>query len=317
MQNQSISGANPGPGGEDSVRPVRTFAVVGPGKVGISLTRALQSTGAGCRRIGERAGPARSSGAETPTGAGLADVARVPWQELRSDDVDLLLVCVADPALDEVCAALAQRPQAPVALHVAGRFDAEKIAPLRQAGCAVGTLHPLRAFPRPLRADELHETWFAVDGDPPAKRMAAAIAEALGGRWAEVGGEARALYHFAATLAAGGVVTLMAVIEEVARTAGLPDAMLDAYLELTRGALAPLYAGERPVAPQITGPAARGDYAALADQRRALGQATPHLLPVVEALQRETLRRCGHAVDGAPGGPTRREFAPPSHGKRE
>ena len=49
--------------------------------------------------------------------------------------------------------------------------------------------------------------FFAVDGDPEARALAGRLAAAWGGTAAEVPAEARPLYHFAATLAAGGVVT--------------------------------------------------------------------------------------------------------------
>src|SRR5687768_17323321 len=90
--------------------------------------------------------------------------------DLASGGQDLLLIAVSDPALPEVAAILAQRPQAAVALHTSGCLDASVLAPLREAGSAVGSLHPLKAFPRPLPAPaEARGVFFAVDGDPPAR----------------------------------------------------------------------------------------------------------------------------------------------------
>lgn len=303
-RSREVADVPPTHAGEGAVAP--SFVLVGPGKVGLSLGRALVELGARCLRVGARQGPT----AERRQGLGEAS-----WEslgELRSDDADLLLITVSDPALDGVAEDLARRPQAPVALHVAGRFDAAKLLPLRQEGCSVGSLHPLRAFPRILRSDELAGTWYAVDGDPPALDLATRLATALGGRSAEVQGAARAVYHLAATLAAGGVVTLLAAVEELTEQAGLPDEMLDGYLELTRGALSPLFEGKRPAASQITGPAARNDRRALEDQRAALAAVAPHLLPLVTALQRETLRCRGHLEDGEQGHAGWDEFAQPS-----
>ncbi|HEX6861379.1 MAG TPA: hypothetical protein VF414_01105, partial [Thermoanaerobaculia bacterium] len=72
-----------------------TFSVAGPGRVGTSLAAWLESLGA--RRMGV-------AGRQ-----GMAD--------LSSAGQDLLLIAVSDPALPEVAALLARRPQAAVALH--------------------------------------------------------------------------------------------------------------------------------------------------------------------------------------------------------
>ena len=61
---------------------------------------------------------------------------------------------------------------------------------------------------------------------PPVGRRAASSTEAD-----------RDLYHLGATLAAGGVTTLLAAAERI-RRAGLPPAMVAGYVELARGAVA-------------------------------------------------------------------------------
>lgn len=229
-------------------------AVVGPGRVGTSLAAWLVA-----------------SGARITTIAGRDEVST-----LETADADLLLLAVPDPALEPVAAELAGRPQATVALHVSGSRGAEVLAPLR-AGVtvsAVGTLHPLKAFPRALPDPaEAHGVFFAVDGDPGAVALARRLAQALGGIPGGVAADLRPLYHFAATLAAGGVTTLVALAGELGEHLGLPPdeetALARGYMELARGALAGAAralgeegedtAVER-LASAITGPLARGDF---------------------------------------------------------
>lgn len=246
-----------------------TFSVAGPGRVGTSLTAWLESLGA--RRIG-------MAGRQ-----GLAD--------LSSGGQDLLLIAVSDPALPEVAAVLARRPQAAVALHTSGCLDASVLAPLREAGSAVGSLHPLKAFPRPLpEPAEAKGVFFAVDGDPAARELAHRLAAAWGGISAEVAPESRALYHFAATLAAGGAITLLALAEDLARRLGLPEAAVRGYLELCRGAVARAIETGDPAA-VLTGPAARGDRETVTRHLEALRTLAPDKLPLVVHLARETLRQ--------------------------
>jgi predicted short-subunit dehydrogenase-like oxidoreductase (DUF2520 family) len=243
-----------------------TFSLAGPGRVGTSLAAWLEAAGA--RRI---------------AAAGRAEIG-----ELETAGQDLLLIAVPDPVLQDVAARLAGRPQARVALHTSGNLDASALAPLRE-GSAAGSLHPLKAFPRPLTDPaEAKGVFFAVDGDPEARSLAHRIAAAWGGISADVEAEVRPLYHFAATLSAGGVVTVLALAEDLARRLGLPEAAVRGYLELCRGAVAQAVATGTPAA-VLTGPAARGDRATVSGHLEALRELAPDKLPLVIHLARETL----------------------------
>jgi predicted short-subunit dehydrogenase-like oxidoreductase (DUF2520 family) len=250
-----------------------TFSLVGPGRVGRSLAAWAEARGARCAAVAGRD--------ETP---GLSTAGQ-----------GLLLLAVPDGALPAVAAALAARPQAAVALHTAGSLDAAVLAPLRAAGTAVGSLHPLKAFPSPLPDPaQARGVFFAVDGDPPARALAFRLAAAWEAEAAEVPAAARVLYHFAASLVAGGVVTLLAAGEEIAGRLGLPGAVVRGYLELCRGAVAAAAAARdagRPLAAALTGPAARGDHAAVERQLAALADLAPEKVALVVDLARETLRQ--------------------------
>jgi predicted short-subunit dehydrogenase-like oxidoreductase (DUF2520 family) len=249
------------------------FSLAGPGKVGSSLARW-----------------AVAAGAEMVAAAGRGSLDR-----LETAGQDLLLLALPDAALLPAAAVLARRPQAAVALHTSGSLDASVLAPLRAAGSAVGSLHPLKAFPEPLPDPaEARGVFFAVDGDPAARELAKRLAAAWGGVPGEVPPAARPLYHFAATLAAGGVVTLLAAAGEIAGRLGLPEAVTRGYLELARGAVAAAgrtLDADRPLAAAITGPVARGDAATMARQLAALQASAPDALPLAHAIARETLRQ--------------------------
>ena len=270
---------------DGSSAPLRdlSFSLAGPGRVGSSLAAWLA------------AGGARQVGAAGRAGlAGLATAGQ-----------DLLLIAVADGALPAVAATLAGRPQAAVALHTSGSLDASVLAPLREAGTAVGSLHPLKAFPHPLTdLRQARGVFFAVDGDPAAQALAFRLVRAWGGVAAEVPAAARPLYHLAASMAAGGVVTLLAAAEEIAQRLGLPGEVTRGYLELCRGALAgalDAHAAGEPLGAALTGPAARGDGATVARQLAALAGLAPEKALLVRDLARETLRQRERAVPLGPG----------------
>lgn len=213
-----------------------TIRIIGPGRAGRSLARAL-----------------RSVGWDVPPILG------------RDDDLsgaargaDALVLAVPDEAIGEAAAAVVPERRT-VVVHLAGSLGPDVLLP-----------HPRRAALHPLVALPDEETGaarlragvtFAVAGDP----FAASVARALGGTPVEVPDDARAEYHAAAAIAANHVVALLGQVERVARGAGLS---LDAFLPLARAAVED--AGRLGPARALTGPVARGDWQTVARHVRAL-----------------------------------------------
>lgn len=253
------------------------LALVGPGRVGTTLAAWAVVRGARLVRVGGRR-PEGVVALARPTGAEAAALGR-----FESGDCDLLLLAVADGALAEVAQTLAGRPQAPVALHTSGSLGASVLAPLADRS-ATGSLHPLKAFPRPL-PDEEHlaraaGTFYALDGAPEAIALGARLAAAFGGVSGVVPEAARDVYHLGASVAAGGVATLLvsagATTERLGLGPGLPESILRGYLALARSAVDALESaagGPGPAA--ITGPLARGDHATFLREMESLRDTLP------------------------------------------
>jgi predicted short-subunit dehydrogenase-like oxidoreductase (DUF2520 family) len=263
------------------------FVLVGAGAVGGTLGPWLARRGAVAEGVAARTRSARAVELGRRLGAPVAELS-----EIDSSGADLLLLAVPDDALEPLARELGRRPQAPVALHVAGALPPSVLAPLAAAGSAVGGFHPLRAFSR--RADEGEEPevglFFALGGDPAAVALGRRLAAGLGGVGEVIADEARPLYHLAATLVAGALTTVAATAFEIRRRAGIPAAADPGYALLARGALAGALAADDP-ARGITGPASRGDRATFEMEARALAASTPEALPIVLALARESLRQ--------------------------
>lgn len=261
------------------------FSVAGPGRVGGSLAAWLVASGARLVAVAGRSPEGRARQLARRWGGEA-----VPLDELAGRGEELLLVAVADQALDGVAHRLARHPP-PVALHTAGARGAEALAPMAAAGAAVGSLHPLKAFPGVLDDPaEAAGVVFGVDGDPRARELAERLAAGWGAETVEVAPEARRLYHLAATLSAGGVVTLLAAACRLAREQGLPAGVCRGYLELARGAVAAATRAGEPVA-ALTGPVARGDAESVEAALGELGRKAPESLPLARWLCRETLRQ--------------------------
>jgi len=262
------------------------FALVGPGRVGSSLAHWAVAAGAVCRSVAGSPGSPHARRLAARLGAEVADAV-----ELAAVDARLVLLAVPDARIGEIARRLAARRRLGIALHVSGALGASALAPLAASGCRVGSFHPLRAFPQVEEDPSAAAgTFYALDGDAEARAMGRRLAQAFGGESAVVEERHRALYHWAATIAAGGVVTLLATAQSAGRRIGLPEAALRGYGELARGALAAAVAAPETAA-AITGPAARGETETIARQLAALAEASPDLAPLATELVRATLAR--------------------------
>ncbi|MFN8052824.1 MAG: DUF2520 domain-containing protein [Acidimicrobiales bacterium] len=233
--------------------------IVGAGRAGGSFATALR--GAGWEVDG-------------PIGRDAAAIAAA------ASGVDLVLICVADPAIEGVAAAIEPNTACVVA-HCAGSLGLDVLGAHERRAA----VHPLVSLPTPeLGAARLSEAWFAVAGDPVAGELVAA----LGGRSFVIDDEHRAAYHAAACIAANHLVALLGQVERVGNVAGAP---FEAYLALARGALDNV-ATLGPAA-ALTGPAARGDEATIA---RHLAAIDPSERSAYEALADQARRLAASGV---------------------
>jgi len=226
---------------------VANIRVVGPGRAGGAVSRALERAGWGVEKPLAR-------------GDALADAAH---------GVDLLLIAVPDAAIAGV-AAQVEPVATTVVAHLAGSLGLDVLEPHPRRAA----IHPLVSMPDPeTGAARLSSgAWFAVAGDPLARE----IVEGFHGNAFEVADADRASYHAAACIASNHLVALLGQVERVAKTANVP---LEAYLDLVRTTIDNV-ARLGPAA-ALTGPAARGDEGTIQRHRRALPEDERHSYEVL------------------------------------
>ena len=271
------------------------FGLVGAGRVGRSLAAWARAAGAELRCAAARPS---SPAPDWIVASGTA------WQtldELDTAGLDLLLLAIPDPAYADVAVPLATRPPATVVLMTSGCAPLADLAPLGAAGSALGVLHPLRAFPGGAPDSGAAATTFcALAGEAAAVALAGRLVAAWGGTSAGLEEEQRLLYHGAATLAAGGIATLLAAARDLAGRLGLPAAAARGYDALALGALEAAVLAPQP-ATAITGPAARGDWALVERQAAAAAALVPDLGTLLRCLARTTARLRGAPPADSPG----------------
>jgi len=198
--------------------------IVGNGRAGGSFARALRSAGWVVDIHGREVDPS------TVTAS-----------------VDLVLLCVPDAAVAPLAARLTPDDTVVIA-HCAGSLGLDVLEPAPRRA----SVHPLVSLADTERgAAALRGAWFAVAGDPMARR----VVQTLHGTAVEVGDDERVQYHAAAVIASNHLVALMGQLERVAESSGVP---LVAFLELMRGTIDNVE--QMGVAAALTGPVARGDW---------------------------------------------------------
>ena len=268
-------------------------AIVGAGRAGRAIARALRAAGVPVCALIARRPPAEDD----------ADAAVVGDVAALCRDAAVVLLAVQDAALPAAVRLVADAalPPATVVLQLSGSAGADALAPVRERGHPAGTFHPLLPLAAPERAaDALRGAWVGTGGDATAVRSAEALAVAIGARTMAIptNDDGRAQYHAAAVLVSNFPSVLAAIAERLLGNAGVarPTAR-DVVWQLMRAAVANLH--DRDPAAAITGPIARGDVATVQRHLRALGD-SPGALAVYRPLSQgavDLLReRLGTAV---------------------
>jgi predicted short-subunit dehydrogenase-like oxidoreductase (DUF2520 family) len=218
-----------------SLPPGTTIAIVGAGRLGGVLARALRAANF------DVLGPLR--------------------RDQSMPNADIALLCVPDAAI--VAVAFAARPHVRFLGHVSGA------TPLTDVDFS---LHPLQTFTGGESPAVFQGVGAAIAGrTPEARAVAEQLARALGTLPFEVDDAHRASYHAAASFASSFVLTVLDAAEQLASAAGIPSGEARELLApLVRRSLDNWGADGAQSA--LTGPIVRGDETTIARQREAAGE---------------------------------------------
>jgi predicted short-subunit dehydrogenase-like oxidoreductase (DUF2520 family) len=263
------------------------ISIIGAGRLGRSLGRSLRERGWKIHSVVTRS-PATARRAVRSIGGGYA-------RATISNDVflaSIILISVPDSAISEVVQRLAAvdppDPRKSFILHTSGALCSGVLAPLRQLGASVGSMHPLQSFSG-VSAPNLEGRVFAIEGDAGAVRVARSLARALGGQIVLLDSADKPLYHAAASMAAGQVLAEMEAAIRIFVSLGMKRReALRALLPLTRQVLENQERlGSRAA---WTGPLARGDFRVVAEHEKALLSQASEYVAAYRAMNRLAAR---------------------------
>jgi predicted short-subunit dehydrogenase-like oxidoreductase (DUF2520 family) len=191
--------------------------------------------------------------------------------ELRTDDAELVLLCVPDRAISEVADALAPGPWV---AHVSGATPLAALEPHSKRF----SVHPLQTFTLLRGPEQLDGAWAAVTAENiEARTLGWELADTLGLKPFDLAESQRTLYHAGASIASNYIVTLYRAASRLFEDAGAPPE-----------GLVPLMTRTIENDFELTGPISRGDWAVVEAHLAALHEGHPELEPMYRVLAEAT-----------------------------
>ena len=272
---------------------MQSINIMGGGRVGQTLGRLLtQNTGYQVQAVLTR----QASSAQAAVDFIGAGQAHTELQTMPS--ADLWMLAVPDGQIAPMAAALAELDGLPpgLAFHCSGALCASELQALQDKGWQVASAHCLLSFAQPATAlGQFAGTPCALEGDAQALPALRTLFTQLGAACFELASTDKLLYHAGAVFATNFLPVLQDLAERLWQHANMPP-------ELARQMRATLLTNAVnnivQLGPQaaLTGPAARGDSALVAQQAQTVtdwdAQAGAAYKALSELAQQLAQRHC-------------------------
>lgn len=248
---------------------MKTFGIIGAGKVGTTLALLLIKNGLSLQSVYSRTAQSSKRLVEL-VGAGvvISDLKDTP-------PVDMLVITTSDSNLLGVVEDIARSTnleKTTVAFHCSGTLPSTHLEPLQDKGVSIASVHPVKSFTDPLKdAGNFSGTWCGIEGDAGAISVLMPLFESLGAKLFAIDGSRKTIYHAGTVFACNYLAPLMETSLRCYEEAGIDRQtaleILSPILHATIGNI--LTHGP---AKALTGPIARGETGIVQKQLDALRQ---------------------------------------------
>lgn len=264
------------------------YSLIGIGRVGMSLFRSMRESGANVEALFVRANDCRLD----------TDTIFRSIDDLNSEiDSDVIIITTQDSNITEAAKQLSGRLRpGSVVFHTSGALSSEVLSELRNEKAAVASVHPLTSVSDPETAD-LSQAFYCIEGDDKAVAAGKDLVKLLGGRSFTIDPKAKPLYHAAAVLSAGGIVSLFDTAVDALSKCGLSTEKSQMILHPLLESVTENLKKQTPKS-ALTGPFARRDPLTISENVKALKNAgLTDALSIYLLLGRHSLEMTSSSVD--------------------
>lgn len=237
---------------------MRKISIIGAGRLGGALAIALAKCGYQIENLVAR---------ETANARKIVEFINPPPEILSTAQIskissDVILIATQDFEIVNAANQLAEKlKNNPFVFHTSGALSSAVLQKLQNAGCRIGSLHPLVSISDSiLGAGRFAGAYFCIEGEAESVALAERIVSNLKGKSFRVSTEYKTLYHAAAVTASGHLVALIDVAIEMLNKSGLQNAAAhEIFLPLIKSTVENLVT--QTTAEALTGTFARADVA--------------------------------------------------------
>lgn len=274
-----------------SDHPQLRVGLIGAGRAGTVVARALERVGHPCIAVDAISDAAKSRAATLLPSADIRDAVDV------CAAADLIIVAVPDSAIEPVVVGLVANGAITarhLVMHLSGAHGIGALASAAAVGATVMAVHPAMTLHG--RIEDVHRLQhcpFAITAEGDAIHIAQALVLEIGGEPVVITETNRVQYHAALAHASNHSVTVLSQSMELLARVGVesPGEYLRQLVEASvEGALRD---GDR----ALTGPIARGDFVTVREHLAALDQAPQDIRQTYIALARATAVRQHRELD--------------------
>lgn len=247
-----------------------TFNVIGPGRVGLALAKALIQTHAyqllGVHHPTQHV--AQNAVNILKQGNPIVDLPQLPKADITFITTqDKYIEAIANQLNDLKCL-----KSNSIIIHASGIHGANILGSVKKQGCTIGSFHPLKAFTKKsaLAKHPFKDVDCTIEGDEIAVHQLTKMGQALNANVFIITPNQKATYHAAATIASNYLITLAAVAVPLFTEAGIPLNQAKSLCErLMQSSLNNLKQAKK-IENALTGPLSRGDIETIHQHLQAL-----------------------------------------------
>jgi predicted short-subunit dehydrogenase-like oxidoreductase (DUF2520 family) len=245
-------------------RSAKTLNIIGSGRVGRACGRLWAQAGVfGIQDVLTRSRESAAHGVQF-IGAGHAVGSLAEMRE-----ADVWMIATRDDAIVPSCVTLAASGKITpddIVFHVSGATPSGDLAPAREKGARVASVHPIKTFTDAEAAvQSFPGTFCAAEGDREALRVLKPAFEKIGAKVFDIASEDKPVYHAGGVLACNYLVVLIEAALRAHEKAGIPRAAsLEALEPMVRETVDAIF--DKGPGKALTGPISRGDVATVKRQ---------------------------------------------------